>query len=142
MVFLQKYFVKIVLPLPHSSGCGIYSQLWTGTVSVELGDIILIRNCKEIKISTEIQFHPICIKNKYTTGNTPQEIRFSWPLHHTSEIQPVLNFGLCKHSSLINQMEKPKCLCGLEKKSLINDTQKSTLFERSSNGTSCSGKEI
>lgn len=120
--FLQKYFVKIVLPLSCASGCGTYPQLWTGTgyaVSVELEDILLIRICREIKTSTETQFHPICIKNKFTSGNTPQEICFSWLLHHTSEIQPVLSSGLCKHSSLINWMEKAKYLCGLKKKIII-----------------------
>lgn len=99
------FYRKFVLPLPCAFGCGTYPQLWTGmgyAVSVELEDFFLIRICKEIKTSTETQFHPICVKNKFTSGNTPQEICFSWLLHHTSEIQPVLCSGLCKHSSLIN----------------------------------------
>jgi len=43
VAFLQKYFVKVVLPPPLASGCGIYPQLWTGTgyaISVELEDIL------------------------------------------------------------------------------------------------------
>lgn len=105
-----------------------------------LEGISLIRICKEIKTSTETQFHPICVKNKFTAGNTPQEICFSWLLPHISETQPVLSSGLCKHSSLIKWMEKAKCLCGLgkKKKSLFNDTQTSMFLEGSSYGTSCS----
>lgn len=117
--FYRNILWKSCSHCPALLAVGLTPSFRTGTgyvVSVELEDILLIRICKEIKTSTETQFHPICVKNKFTTGNTPQEMCFSWLLNHTREIQPMLSSGFCKHSSSINWMENAKCLCGLKKK--------------------------